>query len=149
MFVLPTMRDRAKRSMRRRGRRAPSERLDVRAAEIGVVAARPFSAPPIPSRRARKERFISSPDLPADGASTGSWPAHISKPSPLRSTAPAGPAASHRTTSPDCHAPNCRRHGIATAGGAARIAQLYCCRNVLGVRRRRAGSGQAIRPMGS
>jgi hypothetical protein len=55
-----------------------------------------FSAPPIPSRRARKERSISSPDGPADGASTGSWPAHISKPSPLRSTAPAGPAASHR-----------------------------------------------------
>jgi len=32
MFVLPTMRDRAKPSMRRRGRRAPTERLDVRAA---------------------------------------------------------------------------------------------------------------------
>jgi hypothetical protein len=34
--------------------------------------------------------------LTGGGASTGLWPAHISKPSPLRSTAPAGPAASHR-----------------------------------------------------
>ena len=49
MFVLPTTRDRDKRSMRRRGRRAPTERLGVRAAETGVVAARRF--PRRPSRR--------------------------------------------------------------------------------------------------
>src|SRR4029077_11424317 len=49
MFVLPTMRDRAKRSMRRRGGRAPTERLGVRATETGVVAARRF--PRRPSRR--------------------------------------------------------------------------------------------------
>ena len=35
MFVLPAMLDWAKRSMRRRGRRAPTERLGARAVETG------------------------------------------------------------------------------------------------------------------
>ena len=83
MSVLPAMRDRAKRSIRRRGRRAPTERLGVRAVETGVNGARRF--PRRPSRRNGQGRNGPSlhPDGPADGASTGSWPAHISKPWPL------------------------------------------------------------------
>jgi hypothetical protein len=45
MFVLPTMRDAAKRSMRRE-RRPPTERLGVPAVETGVVAARRFPRRP-------------------------------------------------------------------------------------------------------
>src|SRR6185369_5797554 len=49
------------------------------------------------SRATRKEgRVYLFTGRTGGGASTRSWPAHISKPSPQRSTAAADPAASHR-----------------------------------------------------
>jgi hypothetical protein len=98
MFVLPAMRDRAKRSMRRRGGERPRR---------GWVSAhsRPVSSPhdvfraahPVATRKEGTVHLFTGRTY--GGASTGFWPAHIFKPSPLRSTALAGPAASNRTTS--------------------------------------------------
>ena len=129
MFVLPTMRDRAKRSMRRRGRRAPTERLGVRAVESVSSLHDVFrAAHPVATRKEGTVHLFTG----RTGGRRIDWILASAHFQTIASEIDRTRGAQRLPIGPlprDCDAPNCRRHGTATAGGAARIAQLYCCRN--------------------
>jgi hypothetical protein len=133
MFVLPAMRDRAKRSMRRRGGGEHPRRGWVFAQSRPVSSLHDVfrAAHPFATRKEGTVHLFTG----RTGGRRIDWilaSAHFQTiASEIDRTR--GPSGFPLGLLPrDCDAPNCRRHGTATARGAARIAQLYCCRNCVG-----------------